>query len=392
MPGRPGALAARSRGSEPTRVALALGSGGARGYAHIGVIEALRARGYDIVGIAGSSMGALVGGLQAAGRLDEFADWAKSLTQWTILRLLDPSISAAGVMRAEKILDAVRDILGPVSIEQLPIPYTAVATDLLAGKSVWFQRGPVDEAIRASIAIPGVIAPHEVGGRLLADGGILDPLPIAPIAAVNADLTIAVSLSGSEVGRIGDDRDPESGATVEWLNRMVRSTSALLDTAAARSLLDRPTARALLSRFGADTWPEDANGEPSQSGEDGLDDMEGTPEVPRLGSFEVMNRTIDIAQSALARHTLAAYPPDLLIEVPRSTCRGLEFHRAVEVIAAGRALANRALDALPAIAVPAGLTAYVLPLRLQSIGKAFDEATILRAPHPIETAANFTAK
>ena len=179
----PGGLArvARPRGSSPTRVALALGSGGARGYAHIGVIEALRARGYEIVGIAGSSMGAVVGGLQAAGRLDEFADWAKSLTQRTILRLLDPSITAAGVMRAEKILDAVRDILGPVTIEELPIPYTAVATDLLAGKSVWFQRGPIDEAIRASIAIPGVIAPHEVGGRLLADGGILDPLPMAPI-------------------------------------------------------------------------------------------------------------------------------------------------------------------------------------------------------------------
>ena len=126
-------------------------------------------------------MGAMVGGLQAAGHLDEFADWAKSLTQRTILRLLDPSISAAGVLRAEKILDAVRDILGPVTIEQLPIPYTAVATDLLAGKSVWFQRGPLDEAIRASIAIPGVIAPHAVDGRLLADGGILDPLPMAPL-------------------------------------------------------------------------------------------------------------------------------------------------------------------------------------------------------------------
>jgi NTE family protein len=344
MPGRPGALAPHSRGSGATRVALALGSGGARGYAHIGVIEALRTRGYDIVGIAGSSMGALVGGLQAAGRLDEFADWAKSLTQRTILRLLDPSISAAGVMRAEKILDAVRDILGPVSIEQLPIPYTAVATDLLAGKSVWFQRGPIDEAIRASIAIPGVIAPHEVDGRLLADGGILDPLPIAPIAAVNADLTIAVSLSGSEAGGI-DDRGAEPGATVEWLNRMVRSTSALLDTAAARSLLDRPTARALLSRFGADTWSEDLD--PLDSEESEAEDDE-TPQVPRLGGFEVMNRTIDIAQSALARHALAAHPPDVLIEVPRSTCRTLEFHRAVEVIAAGRALANRALDALEA--------------------------------------------
>jgi NTE family protein len=318
-------------------VSLALGSGGARGYAHIGVIEALRARGYEVVGIAGSSMGAMVGGLHAAGRLDEFADWAKSLTQRTILRLLDPSISAAGVLRAGKILDAVRDIVGPVSIEELPIPYTAVATDLLTGKSVWFQRGPLDEAIRASIAIPGVIAPHALDGRLLADGGILDPLPMAPIAAVNADLTIAVSLSGSEAGGIEGNRDAEPGATVDWLNRMVRSTSALLDTAAARSLLDRPTARAVLSRFGS---------EDSESEGIGPDDVPDLRGVPKLGSFEVMNRTIDIAQSALARHTLAAYPPDLLIEVPRSTCRGLEFHRAVEVIAAGRALANEALDAL----------------------------------------------
>jgi NTE family protein len=323
--GRGGTVARRS---SPTRVALALGSGGARGYAHIGVIEALRARGCEIVGIAGSSIGALVGGLQAAGRLDEYADWAKSLTQRTILRLLDPSISAAGVLRAEKIIDAVRDILGPVTIEELPIPYTAVATDLLTGKSVWFQRGPVDEAIRASIAIPGVISPHEVDGRLLADGGILDPLPMAPIAGVVADVTVAVSLSGSET--IGH-RDPEPGVTAEWLNRMVRSTSALLDTAATRSLLDRPTARAVLSRFGSD--------------DSEADDGTELPVIPKLGGFDVMNRTIDIAQAALARHALAAYPPDVLIEVPRSTCRALEFHRAVEVIGVGRELADEALDA-----------------------------------------------
>jgi NTE family protein len=322
-------------------VALALGSGGDRGYAHIGVIEALRERGYDIAGISSSSMGAVVGGLQAAGRLDEFTGWAKSLTRRTILRLLDPSISAAGVLRAGKILDAVRDILGPVAIEELPIPYTAVATELLTGKSVWFQHGPLDEAIRASIAIPGVITPHEVGGRLLADGGILDPVPMAPLSAVNADLTIAVSLNGSEMI---DNREAEPGVTVEWLNRMLRSTSALLD---------RPTARAVLSRFGADG--EDA--EVVEDPEDDADEAEAAEaaeisleiplEVPRkLGSFEVMNRTIDIAQSALARHTLATYPPDLLIEVPRSTCRSLEFHRAAEVIDAGRALANQALDAL----------------------------------------------
>ena len=318
--------------SSQPRVALALGSGGARGYAHIGVIHELRDRGYQIVGIAGSSMGALVGGLQAAGRLDEFADWARSLTQRAILRLLDPSISAAGVLRAEKILDAVRDILGAATIEQLSIPYTAVATDLLAGKSVWLQRGPVDEAIRASIAIPGVIAPHVVDGRLLADGGILDPLPMAPIAAVNADLTIAVSLSGNDSG---GDSEPEPRPTTEWLNRMLSSTSALFDTAAARSLLDRPTARAVLSRFGA--------GDPDSDIEGAADEE---PDVPKLGGFEVMNRTIDIAQAALARHTLAAYPPDLLIEVPRTACRGLEFHRAAEVIDTGRALTAHALDTI----------------------------------------------
>jgi NTE family protein len=317
------------------RVALALGSGGARGYAHIGVIDELHDRGYQIVGIAGSSMGALVGGLQAAERLDEFADWARSLTQRAILRLLDPSITAAGVLRAEKILDAVREILGAATIEQLPIPYTAVATDLLAGKSVWLQRGPVDEAIRASIAIPGVIAPHVVDGRLLADGGILDPLPMAPISAVNADLTIAVSLSGSEA--IGDSQ-PEPRPTTEWLNRMLSSTSALLDS---------PTARAVLNRFGA-SIPEAAKDSEDPAGSADPADSEILPgsesEVPKLGGFEVMNRTIDIAQAALARHTLAAYPPDLLIEVPRSACRGLEFHRAAEVIDIGRALAAGALD------------------------------------------------
>ncbi len=309
--------------SSRPRVALALGSGGARGYAHIGVLHELRDRGFAIVGIAGSSMGALVGGLEAAGRLDEFADWARSLTQRAILRLLDPSITAAGVLRAEKILDAVRDILGAATIEQLPIPYTAVATDLLAGKSVWLQRGPVDEAIRASIAIPGVIAPHAVDGRLLADGGILDPLPMAPISAVNADLTIAVSLSGSEAT---GHHEPEPRPTTEWLNRMLTSTSALLD---------RPTARAVLNRFGVADPESDVEAEPDEE-----------PDVPKLGGFEVMNRTIDIAQAALARHTLAAYPPDLLIEVPRSACRGLEFHRAAEVIDIGRTLAARALDTI----------------------------------------------
>jgi NTE family protein len=279
-------------------------------------------------------MGALVGGLEAAGKLDEYAIWASSLTQRAVLRLLDPSITSAGVLRAEKILDAVREILGEVTIEQLPIPYTSVATDLITGKSVWMQRGPVDDAIRASIAIPGVITPLVLDGRLLADGGILDPIPMAPIAAAVADVTIAVSLGGDdpEAHRSGD---AEARPTADWLNRMWRSTSSLLDTKAARSLLDTPTGRAVLGRFAV--------------GDDEPVEEPSVPAVPKLGGFEVMNRVIDIAQGALARHMLAAYPPDLLIEVPRTVCRSLDFHRANEVIDIGQELASAGLDTLEGI-------------------------------------------
>ena len=313
------------------RVALVLGSGGARGYAHIGVIDALRERGFDVVGISGSSMGALVGALQAAGALDEFTAWASSLTQSAVLRLLDPSLTAAGVLRAEKILAAVREMIGPRTIESLPIPFTAVSTDLIAGKSVWLQRGPIDAAIRASIAIPGVIAPYLLDGRLLADGGILDPLPMAPLAAVNADLTIAVSLNASDPTPPTD----APSATAELMSRMRRSTTSLIDRAAASTLLDGPTARSVLSRF--------------SNAVDGIDNAEPDIEadaVPRLGGFEVMNRTIEISQAALMRHTLAAYPPDLLIEVPRTVCRSLEFYRAAEIIDIGHELASAALDSV----------------------------------------------
>lgn len=314
---------------ESMRVALALGSGGARGYAHIGVIDELHERGHEVVGVAGSSMGALVGGLESAGKLDQFSSWASSLTQRAVLRLLDPSLTAPGVLRAEKILDAVREIVSDATIEELPIPYTSVATDLITGKSVWLQRGPLADAIRASIAIPGVITPHVLDGRLLADGGILDPVPMAPIAAVNADITIAISLSGDDPRR---PAEPEPRPTVERWNRLWRNTSAsLLDTKAARALLEAPSAQAMLSRFS--TLGDD----------DGVAETTGTP-MPKFGSFEVMYRAIDIAQSALARHTLAAYPPDLFIEVPRNVCRSLDFHRATEVMDIGRELAAAAFD------------------------------------------------
>ncbi|ATQ28916.1 esterase [Rhodococcus ruber Chol-4] len=321
----------------PTRVALALGSGGARGYAHIGVIEALEERGLEIAGVAGSSMGALVGGLYAAGRLDDYTRWATSLTQLDVLRLLDVSLSAPGAIHAEKILDKVREILGDTPIEGLRIPYTAVATDLAAGRSVWFQRGPVDVAIRASIAIPGVITPYVLNGRVLADGGILDPLPLAPILAAGADVTIGVSLGAEE-------RDVDGGAPAhasaeprpvdEWIGRFRRS---------AAQLLERDVVRSMVGRFGG------GPGARSDAAEDvASEDAEVVDDpvpVPKLSRFEVMNRSLDLMQSALARYQLAGYPPDVLIRIPRKSGRSLDFHRAAEMIALGRSLTESALDA-----------------------------------------------
>ncbi len=321
------------------RVALALGSGGARGYAHIGVIAEIVDRGYEIVGVAGSSMGALVGGLHAAGALNDFADWAKTLSQSGVLRLLDPAWRGPGFFRAEKLLDVVRELLGDVEIETLPIAYTAVATDLISGKSLWLQRGPLDVAIRASIAIPGMVSPYIADGRILADGGILDPLPVGPLAGANADLTIAVSLNGESDSSPHRRSGSEPNPAAEWFNRMVRSTSALLET---------PAARTWLSRFGALTDDEVVDEELADVGEDADDVATASAMVPRLGSFEVMNRTIDVMQSALARHHLAAYPPDVLIEVPRTSSRSLEFHRAADVIDVGQMLAAQALDSFEA--------------------------------------------
>lgn len=314
----------------PTRVALALGGGGARGYAHIGVIQILEERGFEVVGLAGSSMGAVIGGLYAAGRLDSYTEWVRSLTSRDVVRLLDPAFRAAGAIRAEKVLDRVRELLGDTLIEDLPIPFTAVATDLLAQKPVWFQSGPMDVAIRASIALPTVITPVVLNGRILVDGGVVDPVPITPMTSVDADLTVAVSLSGAPVGTQGP---PATESTherprSEWLERAYRATAQVLDTDAVKSLW---------ARFGSG---DDEEGEPN-----GVEDL-----LPELGMTDVINLSIDAMQAVITRYRMGGSPPDLLITIPKNTCGTLDFHRAEGTIAVGRAKTEEALDM-------AGLTA-----------------------------------
>lgn len=324
-------------------VALALGSGGARGYAHIGVIQVLEERGYSIVGVAGSSMGALIGGLYAAGKLDEFTEWATTLKARDVVRLLDVSMSAPGAIHAEKVLGRVREILGETCIEDMRIPFTAVATDLAAGRSVWFQHGPVDAAIRASIAIPGVITPLVLNGRVLVDGGILDPLPVAPTLSIRADLTIGVSL-GAEArenrtpARVGTEPRPVD----EWVGRFKRGTA---------QFLDRETVKSVVSRFGGHSTGvglEDVGLDEVSVDEVGLDEVAvdvGPGTAPKIGRLEIMGRSLEVVQSALARYQLAVYPPDILIQVPRKSARSLDFARATEMIAIGRALTESALEA-----------------------------------------------
>jgi NTE family protein len=320
----------------PTRVALALGSGGARGYAHIGAIQVLVERGYDVVSVAGTSMGALVGGLHAADRLEAYTEWVTDLTQRDVLRLLDPSIKAPGAIRADKILSRVSELLGGLRIEDLPIPYTAVATDLLARKEVWFQEGPLDAAIRASIALPSIITPVMLNGRLLADGGLMNPLPIAPTAAANADLTVGVSLSGDVddglVGRSPAHESAEARPIEEWMERFRRT---------AAQVLDRDLVRLVAGRLagGRSTTPGSAS-------EEAEEEVFGTL-PPGLRTLDVMELSLDVMQSLVARYRLAGYPPDLLVTIPKNACRTLDFHKAAEMIVMGRELTEAALDQAP---------------------------------------------
>ena len=320
-----------------TRIALALGSGGARGYAHIGVIDVLVERGFDIVTVAGSSMGALVGGLHCAGVLPQYTEWATSLGQFDVIRLLDPSLSSPGAFKAEKVFSRVRELLDGVDIEDMAVPFTAVATDLFAGREVWFQRGPADIAIRASIAIPSIITPVMHNGRLLADGGLLNPVPIAPLAAAGADHTIGVFLGGERKGFTGAP-DPESAAlrpVDEWADRFRR---------AASNLLDRDAIKAVTSRFerARDRMRPDDTDVAADGGDAETDAAVTVP--AGLGKTDVLTQSMEVMQSMLTRYRLASYPPDVLISIPRDACRTLEFHRAAEMIEVGRAAAEEALD------------------------------------------------
>ncbi|HHU38808.1 MAG TPA: esterase [Propionibacterium sp.] len=315
------------------RIALALGSGGARGYTHIGVIDEIHERGHEIVAISGTSMGSVIGGLEAAGRLDVFTDWVTTLRQTDVWRLLDPAFTGPGVFWGQRVMERVADILEGARIEDLPIPYTAVATDLTNSREVWFQRGSVATAMRASIGIPSVFTPVVVGGRLLADGGILNPVPVDTLLGIDADRTIAVSLSGRRAG------DASAGPVTESADS--EGLLGEISTLWRRGVLESERVRTL-REWWAERFDEPADAlEPAASGKD-FD----FGELPKgLRTSDVVSRSLETAEALITRFRMAASRPDVLVEFPQDIASTFDFHRASELIAQGRAKASEALDA-----------------------------------------------
>ncbi len=276
---------------QPT-ISLVLGSGGARGISHIGVIRWFEEYDFRIESISGSSMGALVGAVYACGKLDEFAQWLVALDKVDILRLLDVSMSDGGFVKGDRIIDALKELVGDHKIEDLPVSYTAVASDIENEKEIWLNKGPVFDAVRASISLPLFFSPAKLKGKRLLDGGILNPVPIAPTFSDGTDYTVAVNLNGTPSA----DAPPPAKTTDESSEGLKKTVSAFIDQLAEKSL----------SKLKVD-----------------------------LDVFDIANQTFDAMQGAIARQKLSVYPPDALIEVPRNACGTLEFDRAEEMIELG---------------------------------------------------------
>lgn len=276
-------------------VSLALSSGGARGLAHIGAIEELEAQGYRIRSIAGCSIGALVGGMYAAGRLTEFKEWMKTINRRKALSLLDPSLSISHLMKGNRIIDALKEVVPDVNIEDLPVRYEAVATDWENSREVVFSSGSLYDAIRASISVPLFFAPVQRDGMVLMDGSILNPLPLKQSSRMEGDMLVAVNVSGFYWG--GDTK-------LKQLLESRRRRSRSLPASLLASLL------------------------PS-----GLD----------VNYFTLLQRMCALMVQQNAAQSVLLYKPDVLIDIPANRFSCFDFDRLDKIAALGRAKMQKAL-------------------------------------------------
>jgi NTE family protein len=277
----------QERASARPKIGLALGGGAARGWAHIGVLRTLTAAGIRPDVIAGTSMGAVVGGAFAAGRLEEIEDWARSVTRRRMLRFLDIKLWSTGLIGGGRLASQLKETFGDVAIEELPLRYAAIATEIGTGHEIWLTQGSLVEAMRASYALPGIFPPVKVAGRWLMDGALVNPIPVSAARALGARVVIAVNPNADMFGRgtVIQDHGPEPPA----------------DAAAAY--------------------------EPS-------------------GVSAVMVEAFNITQDRIARSRLAGDPPDLMIAPKLGHMGMFEFARAEEAIRLGAEATERALPDL----------------------------------------------
>lgn len=299
------------------RIGLALGSGSARGWSHIGVIEALHEAGIEPDIVCGSSFGSVVGAAYVTDQLAALKTFAEALSWREIVGLLDVGISGGGLINGKAIVELLRSLKINLPIELCAKPFAAVATNLETGREIWLREGPIEEAVRASIALPGIISPARNGDHWLVDGGLVNPVPVSVCRALGAEVVIAIDLNGDLMGRrfkSDSAKLPTGGFTAmppEFVRRLIDQIPAGLRTQAA----------AIAPKL-----------------------LESAPASP--GYFDVLANSINIMQDQITRSRLAGEPPHVML-VPRLAGFGLmDFHRAAEAIAEGRACVEQAMPTL----------------------------------------------
>lgn len=297
-------------------VSLALGSGGARGLAHIGVIEVLCEEGFIIERIAGSSIGACVGGIYGAGKMDIFRDWILKINKRETFRLMDFTMSTKGVLKGQKVLDHLKTILGEIRIEDFDIAFTAVATDVRTKEEIWMSNGDLYNVIRASSSVPTLMMPSRLGDRLLVDGGVLNPLPIEPLMPKRTDLVIAVNINANAENH-------------------QRSREILLDDGSHESHDQTDEeATAYTSRM-----VNTVKGWLQMSKSDNID----THQESTLSYLGMLNKSYDFMQDRMCEQSIEIHRPDIVVNIPRSIGTTLEFYRASEMVEEGRTAARKAV-------------------------------------------------
>jgi len=348
MAGRPGPeREVRTTSTQPAatsatragpRVGIALGSGSARGWAHIGVLRALTDAGIEPEVVAGTSIGALVGAAYVTGRLEALETWVRTIRRLDIVRLMDLTAGRGGFIAGARVFEQLRDGEPDRSIERLDKTFAAVATDLETGREIWLRDGSLLEAIRASVSVPGLFTPHRYRGRWLVDGGLVNPVPVSLCRALGAEVVIAVDLSGDvrDRGRAARGRrapQPEasgdgSGGADETVERAagpdVGAEAASGLPARVRAVLEGRAS--FLALFGQEA------------------ERAGRDRPP--GFFEVLATSVNIMQDRITRSRLAGDPPDAVVTPRLGYIRLLDFDHAAEAIAVGRAATEEVLPAI----------------------------------------------